>query len=443
MKLVLETADGVRDLADSGEADAALVGVLPGDDIALHRLLLQESSAADRLEEARMRAIDMAAQPIEDLHVAVGPIEADGASWVAWIDRERMAGHLEHFRAAGANPRHLVPAALLLEAPDLRPTMARFDDDQLLLRTPDFAGLLEPGLAPPLTGTAFPPRLPQLPAFEPVLARDVPLDLLQGDFAPRAKWWKSRSFRILAAVLGLALLLALAAPTLITRARSAAGIAGYDQAVIELAAQTLGQRPGTAEDAAAALASARRAVEGAALGARFSFATAAVDAIPGARLDHATLHPDGELELTLGGPADAVNQLAARLKSGPYEAEGSGVAVSLGERRAGVVASNSELSRAMLRFVGARQDAAIVGVRKSVPPLPPRVVGEAFAAAGLGETRMAPNATGGVGISVPAARGTVLLPLIADLELKGARFRSADFARNEDSTLKTELGLQP
>ncbi|MCG2842731.1 type II secretion system protein GspL, partial [Sandaracinobacter sp. RS1-74] len=226
MKLMLETAEGVRPLADSGEEGVALVGVLPGDDIALHRLHLQETDPAERLEEARMRAIDLAAQPVEDLHIAVGPPQEDGASWIAVIDRERMAGHIEHFRAAGAAPRHFTPAALLLDAPDIRPAMARFDDDRLLLRTQDFAGLVEPGLAPQLTGTAFPPRLPQLPAFEPAAPATLPLDLMQGDFAPRLKWWKSRRFRISAALLILLLARALAAPLLIGRARAAAAIAG-------------------------------------------------------------------------------------------------------------------------------------------------------------------------------------------------------------------------
>lgn len=447
MKLVLETADGVRELgdsgADAGEKDGALVGVLPGDDIALHRLLLHETGPADRLEEARMRAIDLAAQPIEDLHVAVGPTEADGASWVALIDRGRMAGHLEHFRSAGAVPRHVVPAALLLDAPDLRPSMARFDDEQLLLRTADFAGLVEPSLAPQLTGTAFPPRLPQLSEFEPAVPAALPLDLMQGEFAPRASWWKSRRFRIAAAILSLLLLLALLAPALITRARSAAGIAGYDQGVVELAAQTLGQRPGSAADGAAALAAARRAAEGAALGARLSFATSAVDAIPGARLERAKLHADGRLELGLGGPADAVNQLSARLAAGPFATEGSGLTVTLGERRAGVAASGSELSAAMLRFVNARQDAAIVQLRKGVGPLPPSAVGAAFAAAGLQEARVSPSPAGGAAISVPAARGTVLLPLLSDLEMKGARFATAEIDRNQDATVKAELGLRP
>ena len=441
MKLVLETADGIRGLfepADDTGGEAALVGVLPGDDIALHRLLLQETGEADRLEEARMRAIDLAAQPIEELHVAVGPAEADGASWVALIDRTRMAAHLEHFRATGALPRHLVPAALLLEAPDLRPSMARFDDERLLLRTADFAGLVEPGLAPPLTGNAFAPRLPQLPEFQPEAPATLPLDLLQGEFAPRVKWWASRRFQISAALLTLLLLLALAAPALISRARGAASIAGYDQGVVELAAQTMGQRPESAEAGAAALATARRTADGAALSARLSFAASAVEAIPGARLEQATLHPDGRLELTLGGPADAVNQLSARLLAGPFAAEGSGLAMTLGERRAGVAASNTGLSVAMLRFVNARQDAAIVQLRKGIGPLPPAAIGPAFAAAGLADARVSPTS-----ISVPAARGTALLPLIADLELKGARFRSASITRNQDATLKAELGVQP
>lgn len=442
MKLVLETADGVRPLASSDEAEAALVGVLPGGDIALHRLQLLETAPAERLEEARMRAIDLAAQPIEDLHIAVGVADESGASWVALIDRDRMAGHLEHFRAAGALPRHLTPAALLLDAPDLRPTMARFDDGQLLLRTSDFAGLVEPDLAPHLTGTVFPPRLAQLADFQPDVPATLELDLLQGDFAPRTHWWASRRFQIPAAVLGLLLLLALAAPHLITRARTAAGIAGYDEGVVALAARTLGQRPDSAADGSAALAVARRLAEGAALASRLSFATSAVEAVPGSLLESASLLPDGRLTLRLGGPADAVNQLSARLVSGPFEGEGNGLEIVLGERRAGLAAGDTALSRASLRFLNARQDAAIVQMRKGVQPLPPSAVQQAFAAAGLVDTAVSPPA-GGIDLQVPAARGTVLLPLIADLERKGARFQTARIGRNPDATVNAELKLRP
>ena len=140
MKLVLETAEGVRPLADSGEEDGALVGVLPGGDIALHRLLLAETDARARHDEALMRVTDLAAQPVDELHVAVGPADEAGNSWVALIDRQRMADHLAHLKAAGTDPAHVVPAALLLSAPESGPSMARFGD-RVLLRTDELAAL--------------------------------------------------------------------------------------------------------------------------------------------------------------------------------------------------------------------------------------------------------------------------------------------------------------
>ncbi|MCG2842730.1 hypothetical protein L6Q21_17275, partial [Sandaracinobacter sp. RS1-74] len=224
-------------------------------------------------------------------------------------------------------------------------------------------------------------------------------------------------------------------------ARAPAAIAGYDQGVIELAAQTLGQRPENATDAAAALAAARSSAEGAALGARLSFAAAAVDAVPGSRLEQARLLPDGGLLLTLGGAAEAVNQLSARLASGPFEGKGDGTAFTLADRRAGTAASRTQLSTAMLRFVSARQDAAIVQIRKNIAPLPASAVRQAFVAAGFTDVAMAPGA-GHISFHLPAARGTALLPLIADLEMKGARFDGASLSRNADSTLKAELALK-
>ena len=86
MTILLATEDGVRPLGDAGaDPSGATVAVIPGDDVALHHLTLAETDTRARLAEARMRATDLSAQPIEDLHVAVGPADADGASWVAVI----------------------------------------------------------------------------------------------------------------------------------------------------------------------------------------------------------------------------------------------------------------------------------------------------------------------------------------------------------------------
>jgi general secretion pathway protein L len=437
MTILLATEDGVKPLGDTdADAPGATVAVIPGDDVALHRLTLMETETRARLAEARMRATDLAAQPIEDLHVAVGPADAEGASWVALIAHDRMAGHLSHLKAAGAEPAHVVPAALLLAPADEAPSMARFGD-RVLLRTADLAGLVEPSLASALTGSSQLGRFLQLGEFAPAATPDpLPIDLLQGAYAPRHRWWSERSFRLPAILLGLLLLALLVAPFAIERARSAAAVAVSDRAVVEIAAQTLGTRPADAEAAAVALAAARRNAEGGALGARMTFATAIIEQVPGARLESARLQPDGTLLLALGGPADAINLVGQRMAGGAFVAKVSGTTVAIGDRQAARATADTPLARSMLRLVTARQDAALAGAaRARGAPMKPDAVAAALVAAGL-----APPGLAGTQIAVPAARATVLLPLIADLEMKGARFASASFTRNADQTISATLG---
>jgi general secretion pathway protein L len=350
-----------------------------------------------------------------------------------------MAGHLSHLKAAGAEPAHVIPAALLLAPAEGAPSMARFGD-RVLLRTADLAGLVEPSLASALTGSSQLGRFLQLGEFAPGEAPDpLPVDLLQGAYAPRRRWWSERSFRLPAILLGLLLVALLVAPFAIERARNAAAVAVSDRAVVELAAQTLGTRPADAEAGAAALAAARRSAEGGALGARMTFATAIIEQVPGARLDSARLQPDGTLLLALGGPADAINLVGQRMAGGAFVARASGPAVTIGDRQAARATVDSPLATSLLRLVTARQDAALAGAAKARGgPMKPDAVAAALVAAGL-----APPGQAGPQIAVPAARATVLLPLIADLEMKGARFGSASFTRNPDQTISASLGVAP
>ncbi len=443
MTILLATDDGVRtlDVAEAAEAGAAgpTVAVIPGDDVALHRLTLMETGGRARLAEARMRATDLSAQPIEELHVAVGPADSEGASWVGIIAHDRMAGHLTHLKAAGAEPAHVVPAALLLAPAEGAPSMARFGD-RVLLRTQELAGLVEPSLASALTGSSQLGRFLQLGEFAPGGAPvPLPLDLLQGAYALRRRWWAERSFQIPALLLGLLVAALLAAPFLIERARSAAAVAVSDRAVVELAAQTLGTRPADATAGAAALAAARRAAEGGALGARLSFATAILEQVPGASLETVRLADDGSLQLALGGPADAINLVGQRMAGGPFAVRASGTTVTIGDRQAARATTDSPLAQSLLRLVTARQDAALAGAaRARGAPMKADAVTAAFVAAGL-----SPPGSRGPAIPVPAARATVLLPLIADLELKGARFTRAMIDRNADKTVTATLGVAP
>ncbi len=442
MRLQLLTPSGLAPIGpDPSEGPA--VAVLPGEGVALYRVQLAETEPAARLAEARMRAVDLAAQPESELHVAVGPADERGYSWIALVDRAVMAELADGLRAHEAAPAHLVPAALLLPAGGTGPAMARIDD-RVLVNTGELAGLVEPELARLLTGALMTPRPDALPAFVPALPDDaaaaVPLDLLQGDFAPRRAWWRDRRFRLAALGLSLFVLLLALAPLAIERGRAMAATAGYDAAVVELARTALGDAPDDAQAAAQALAQARRAAEGGAVGARLSQVSARIEAVPGARLERVALLPDGSLSLLLGGPAESITQVQQAIMAGGFEARAEGAALTLGDRRAPAVpAGSSGLDRSMARFAGARTDAALLAAARARPAPPDSAwIQAAFAAAGLGDAVIAPG-TQGPRVSVPAARATVLLPLIADLELRGATLVQLAIARNPDQTLNATL----
>ncbi len=433
MTLALLTAEGLEPLTPA-EAGDRLTAVLGSDDVALHRVQLSATTPRERLAEARMRAVDLAARPVEELHVALGPPLPDGSAWIAIIAAERMEAWTALVEAAGRPVDGLVPAALLLDAPGEGATMARIGE-QVLLRTADAGGLVEPEIARLMLGTAIAPRPASLLPFAPAARPDpLPLDLRQGAFAPRLRWWTLGWVRIWAAILAaLALLLALA-PFAIDAARTRAAIAAHDEAVLQLAETTLGQRPASPSEAQQALAQARREAEGGALGARLSHAAATLEGVPGARLAAVRLSPDGRLVLTLAGPADAVNAARGALVVGPFEAEGEGTGVTLGDRRA-PLGGATPLNEAQARFVAARMDAALIAGLRQRPPPPDRATIEAaLRAAGLVDASVT-DAPTGPRIRVEAARATVLLPLLADLETRGMIVSAALLSANADATL--------
>lgn len=442
MKLRLVTPAG---LAPVGPDDGGgpTVAVLPGDGVALHRVQLTETEAAARLAEARMRAIDLAAQPEAEVHVAVGPADPEGYSWIAVADRAGLAGIVDGLRAREPALAHLVPAALLLPDEGGRPSMARIDG-RILLRTEAVAGLVEPDLAKLLTGSVLTPRPEAQSPFVPAVPEVLPLDLLQGELAPRRAWWRDRRFRLVALLLALLVLLLALAPLAIERGRAMAAIAGYDAAVVELARTALGPTaPDEAAAAAAALAEARRAAEGGAVGARLSHVASRIEGVPGARLERVALLPDGGLSLLLGGPAESVTQAQRAILAGGFEGRAEGAALTLGDRRTGDGAADpSALGRALRRFTGARTDAALLAAARARPAPPDSTqLQAAFAAVGLGDALVAPGSRG-PRVTVPAARATVLLPLIADLELRGARIVQLAITGNADQTLAATLEME-
>ncbi len=440
MTLLIETEDGRRRLGAETDEGAPVL-LIPGEDVSLHRLALLETTPEARLQEARMRAVDLAAQPVEDLHVAVGPPDADGASWVGLIDRAVMDRHVARFAVDGGMPAALVPAALLLDPPAEEPTLARLDD-RLLIRTADYAALVEKSLLPQLapgSWTRLPERIAEFAPREP--EGPLPLDLLQGPYAPRLRWWRTRGFLIPAAILVLLLVLLLAAPALIERVRSAAAIAGYDEGTMTLARQVLKAEPADAGAAAGAFAGARRLAEGDAPVARLAHAAAAIEGVAGARFDRVTLKPAEGLEILLAGPEEAMREVGLRLSSGPFDVQTDGARLMIGGRRAGLAEKPTPLTDAMLRFVNARADAALVADRARLGPRPDAAkLSGMVSAAGLADATTAITPMG-MDIMIPAARSPVLLPLLARMEASGAVITALSITRNGDETLNARIGL--
>ena len=192
----LRLADGgvvARGAADDALPPAAdplhVVGVVPGEDVALHWVELPAGLApAQASAAARLLAVELTAQPIEELHVAAGP-QADGLRCIAIAPAIRMESWIATCRALGRDPDMLVPEPLLLLPRDEH--VVRFDKAPLPLfrgRTDAFS--IEPELAQAALGSN-PVATIDAAAFEDGLGEAVaasPVNLRQGAFAKARKW---------------------------------------------------------------------------------------------------------------------------------------------------------------------------------------------------------------------------------------------------------------
>lgn len=179
-------------VAARGEGEEALpradrtVLVAPGDEVALHWLDLPPGlTRPQAAAAARLMAGELSAEPIADMHVAVGREPAEGAlRCVALVPNALMAAWLD-----GRDPDAIVPETLLVEAP--AEGWVRYDGGAVpLFRGPADAFAMEPDLAVHLLGEAQVGAVEQA-EFEAGLAATAQrpeLDLRQGPFARRRQW---------------------------------------------------------------------------------------------------------------------------------------------------------------------------------------------------------------------------------------------------------------
>jgi general secretion pathway protein L len=326
--------DGIPPLLDP-ETDRPIgtVAVVPGETTALHWLEVPAGLApAQAVAAARLMASEVSAQPLEQMHVAVGPAPENGALRpVALVPALAVAGWLGKLQAEGIDPDLVLPEPLLLRPPG--DGFVRYERGAVpLYRGPADAFSLEPELAELVTASAPVEEIGaedyEAGIFEAIARPTV--NLRQGAFAKRRRWkieWK------LVRRLG-ALLLAI---LVVSFAIQIVSIWRYTYAADALEAEAnriaAGALPGGGPVADAPAQLERRLTElggsGAGYAALASALFAAVRATPNAELSAILYDRDGSMRATvMADSAATISTLEQRIEAG-------GFAVEVGPMRTG------------------------------------------------------------------------------------------------------------
>jgi general secretion pathway protein L len=184
--------EGLPGLVDPDTGSALQVAaIVPGDTVSIHWLELQLGLApAQAIAAARLMAADVSAQPVADMHVAIGPeSEGEATRAIALVPALVMAGWIGRLQAQGLDPDLIISEPLLLPRP--AEGFVRYDGGALpLFRGRNDAFSMEPDLAELVTAGAPVERLDDA-GFEAGLAREIAapeVNLRQGVFAKRRRW---------------------------------------------------------------------------------------------------------------------------------------------------------------------------------------------------------------------------------------------------------------
>ncbi len=305
---------------------APAVAVAPGESVTLRWLELPAGlSPAQAAGAARLMVADLSAQPVAELHVAVGRSSGDGVGrCVGLVPMETMRTWLDSLEGAGFDAERIVPETLLVPAPE--EGLATWDSGLLrLYRGREEAFAAEPELGDLLlAGRAAVPVEPDSFAARLADALDeAPLDLRQGVFGRRRDWRvapaRARRLAVLTAAL---LLISLAVQVaLIARYMFAADSADAETGRIAAAALR-GRAP--LSDPQAALTQRLAELRGGGAGFRATAATLfeAVKATPNVELTTLAFAPDGVLRATVQADSPAaIEALRQRVEASGFAAE--------------------------------------------------------------------------------------------------------------------------
>ena len=304
---------------------APVVAVAPGDSVTLRWLDLPEGlSSAQAAGAARLMAAEYSAQPIDQLHVAVGRESESGVRCIGLVPLETMRLWLASVEEAGFDAERLIPETLLLPAPadgfatwDAGPLRLYRGRDEAFAAEPELGELLLAGrAAAPIADGEFEPGLAEA-------LNQAPLDLRQGPFARRRDWRVAPARARRLALLTAALLLVSLAVQVVAIARYGFAADSAEAETRRVAAAALPRSAGLTNPEAELT---RRLAElrggGAGFGATVGALFEAVKATPNVELTALTFAPDGTLRATAQAESPAaIEALRHRVEASGFAAE--------------------------------------------------------------------------------------------------------------------------
>lgn len=159
---VLSPGD-VLEPSQTVQIDHAVV-LLSAEDVFVRRLPVPGQSERDARRAAPFLIEDHLAQSLEDVQVSLGPVGADGARWLAAVDRSRLNEWREMLAGVLVKPVYALSDALALEAQDADLAVMSYGDRIVFkTRTGDLAGAerasvrdLDAALSDPVCGAIEP-----------------------------------------------------------------------------------------------------------------------------------------------------------------------------------------------------------------------------------------------------------------------------------------------
>lgn len=276
-------------------SDLPVMAIVPAAAVSYHPCALGGLSSAQAIAAARLDASE--ASLGANRHIAV----AAAGDHYAIVDREQMRAWLAMLAGLDITPVALIPAPSLLPVQDEGFVRAVLHDETIL-RSAE-TGLAEDDVVAPLVVGDAPVRTLEPAELEQAIAgavADPPLDLLQGEFAPRTDWSAPQGYwwrmAMLAAVLAaLAILVPLA-----QWARLSMSTGSLNDKSAGIAARALGDASAS-DDAVDRLEDKLLAVRGGGAGflATLGVVTAALEAQPNIELGPVAFEPDGTLRATV------------------------------------------------------------------------------------------------------------------------------------------------